>query len=707
MPVISRFTADYRASTIYPAAGDNIRHRWWIRGYLAGIVVVLLCSFASSRVAAAADTEQLLDMTLESLMDIEVTTVAKRPQTLAETAASVYVVSSEDIRRSGATTIPDALRLVPGMEIAHIDGNKVAMAMRGFNSGASSNKLLVLIDGRVVYTALLSGVFWEHHDVLMADIDRIEVIRGPGGTMWGANAVNGVVNIITRNAADTQGGLVEGIVGTDPVGNHGAIRYGGRLGADAHYRVYGKYLDRGEFRFADGSRAGDDRQVAQGGARIDWRPSVRDHVTLQGDFHDGSFRQNAFDAPVTIDFFSGNLLSGTSRDRGDLRGGNVIGRWHHDLEAGGETTLQFYYDRFERRDRLAPHTTDTWDLDFQHNFAAGDRLNMLWGLGYRRVDYNFDNQPTIELTPSSRGLNTFSGFIQGDYDLTDRLRLTLGSKFEHNDFTGFEFQPNVRMLWQPHQRHTLWGAVSRAVRVPSVFEAFARTDMFMFEEIPPFLPPTTFSFFGNRNLKAEELLAFEAGYRSQLRPDLSFDLSLFYKEYDNLINFEPDPDFELFVDDQARFSADNRLKGESYGFEITAEWQAHERWRLVAGYSFTKLSLRADSTSLDEFTAPGIERSSPQQQVQLRSYLDLPHNLEFDVSLFWNDQLPGSEALFLQQVDDYVRLDLRLGWRPIPALSLDLFAQNVLQDHHPEFRDGSVVRSEMPRAIFGRARLTW
>lgn len=229
----------------------------------------------------------------------------------------------------------------------------------------------------------------------------------------------------------------------------------------------------------------------------------------------------------------------------------------------------------------------------------------------------------------------------------------------------------------------------------------------MFEEIPPFLPPITSTLFGNRDLKAEELLAFEAGYRGQLRPNLSFDLSLFYKVYDNLINFEPDPDFVLFVDDQARLDADNRIKGESYGFEIVTEWQAHERWRLVAGYSLTKLSLRADSASLDDFTASNIERSSPQQQVQLRSYLDLPHNLEFDVSLFWNDRLPGGEGLFHQHVDDYVRLDLRLGWRPIPALSLDLFAQNVLRDHYPEFREGTVMSTEIPRTIFGRARLTW
>ncbi len=668
----------------------------------AGKLAMFLTVFFLFKPADTPAASDLTEMSLESLMDVEVTSVAKKPQTLSDTAASVYVISREEIRRSGATTIPDALRLVPGLEIAYVDGNKATMAIRGFNSAGSSNKLLVLIDGRVIYTALLAGVFWEHQDTLIADIDRIEVIRGPGGTLWGANAVNGVINIITRNAAETQGGLAEGIVGSDPVGNHGAVRYGGEMGDEAHYRAYVKYLDRGEFRTAAGAGADDDRQVGQGGGRIDWQPTIRDSITLQADVYDGSFRQNVFSQPLSF------TNPTTFNETGDMRGGNVIFRWERALERGGETALQFYYDRFERDDSIAPHSTDTLDTEFQHGFALSDRFELLWGLGYRRVEYDFDNLPTLQLSPSSDGLETFSSFLQGDYDITDRLWLTLGSKFEHNDFTGFEYQPSVRMRWHPYERHTVWGAVSRAVRTPAIFDAFSRTDVFQIEGAPPFIPPTLFSLFGNRDLKSEEVLAYEVGYRGQLQPNLSLDVSLFYNEYDNLINFEPDP-VPVFEPPNLlfRFDADNQLKGESYGFEATTEWQVHERWRLVTGYSLTKLSLRTDQPSLDTSTAASIENSSPQQQFQLRSYLDLPHNLEFDVSLFWVDRLPGDPELFMQEVDEYLRLDLHLGWQPIPDLSLDLFAQNLLQDQHPEFRDGVVLRSEVPRAVFGRVRLAW
>lgn len=655
--------------------------------------------------AQAAGVEDLMELSLESLMDVRVTTASKTPQALAETAASVYVVSREDIRRSGATTLPDALRLVPGMEVINVDGNKAAVALRGFNSGASSNKLLVMIDGRVIYTALLSGVFWQHQDVLMADIDRIEVIRGPGATMWGANAVNGVINIITRDAADTTGGLVEGIAGTDPIGTQGAVRYGAELGDSAHYRIYGKYRNQGEFETASGRSARDDLRMAQAGGRVDWRPGARDHITFQGDVYDGSFHQHVLEQPLVFDPFTFEWLSGIFREQGEMRGGNGLVRWQRELDSGQHAAVQFYYDRFERDDSLAPHSTDTWDLDFQHSFAAGTRLDVLWGLGYRRVEYDFEPITHIQLSPSSGATDLYSSFIQGQYRLRDDLHLTLGSKFEHNSFTGFEVQPSARVLWQASEDHSFWSAVSRAVRTPALFDVFGRTDLFVTAGQPPNI---LFSVFGNREVEAEELIAYEAGYRSQLRDNLSLDVSLFYNRYDNLINFEPqqeitfEPPNLLFS-----FSAENRAQATARGLEISSEWQAHEHLRLKGGYSLTQVSARTDRDSQDLFTKTAIETAGPQQQFQIRSYLDLPHDLEFDVALHWVDRLPGDQEMFFQPVDDYLRADLRLGWQPRPDLSLELFLHNALDNRRREFRDTNVISSEVPRTIFARLRMTW
>lgn len=657
-----------------------------------GLKLVLLLGIvpAISPVHGEETSADLTELSLESLMDVEITSVAKKPQKVSDAAASVYVIKAEDIHRSGATNIPEALRLAPGLEIAFIDSNKAAMAIRGFNSGSSSNKLLVLIDGRTVYTTLVSGVFWEHQDIMLADIDRIEVIRGPAGTLWGANAVNGVINIITKNAAETTGGLVEGGGGTDPHTGFAALRYGGKLGENAHYRVYGKYLDRGEFNFQDGTGANDGRQARQLGGRLDWKITGKDHITLQGDVHEANFRQNAFEAP--FNFFAPVEFN----ESGNIRGGNAIFRWTHQLEGDDETALQIYYDRFERDDSLIPHTTDTWDVDFQHQKTLSDRLQMLWGLGYRHIDYQFENTPGIQLTPDGQGLDQYSAFLQGDYDLTDKIRITLGSKFEHNDFTGFEFQPSLRLRWQPHEYHTIWAAVSRAVRTPAVFDTDSRTNLF----IIPGAPGLLFSLFGSRDLDVEELVAYELGYRELLRPNLSLDISLFYNDYDNLLTSEPDP-APVFEPPNLVFSStlDNRMTGETYGIDAVAEWKPLDYWRLVAGYSFLKMALHRDKTSGDVFTEATLEGSSPQQQFQLRSYLDLPHNIQFDTSLFWVDELAGQ----FPAVDDYLRLDFHLGWKPVKDVSLDLFLQNVLEDQHQEFGFGS----EVPRSIFARIRLNW
>lgn len=637
-------------------------------------------------------------------MDVRVTTASKTSRSLAETAASVYIITRNEIRRSGATTIPQALRLAPGMEVAHTDANKAAVAIRGFNTAGSSNKLLVMIDGRVVYTALLSGVFWGHQHVLLSDIDRIEIIRGPGATMWGANAVNGVINIITRDAADTQSTQVQATAGTDPVGTHTSVRHGAELGDEAHYRIYGKYSHRGEFETQSGDAAGDDQRTSQVGGRIDWRPTLKDHITVQGDLYDGSFGQNVLEMPLLFDPVNFDIVSGVVTDRGEMQGGNLTAAWERELESGNRTSLRFYYDRFERNDLLAPHATDTWDMDFHHEVAISDQLGVLWGLGYRRVDYRFDDIPHIQLAPSSGTTHQPSAFVQGDYDLSDKVRLTLGSKFEHNEFSGFEYQPSARLLWQLSDRHSLWSAASRAVRTPALFDVQGRLDLFATTGDFPVL----FSTFGNKDLNAETLTAYEAGYRSQPTDALSLDVSVFYNRYDELINFEPgmEPFFEPpnFVFPS---NADNAVHGTAYGLELATEWQVIPSWRLKGGYSLVDLSLEEKAGSLDAFTAASLEASSPKHQLQLRSYADLPHNLEFDVSLFWVDKLPGNEAAFIPQVDSYLRADFHLGWRPRPDLELDLFLHNAFQGSHSEFRDTNAVHSMRPRSLSARIRWSW
>ncbi len=666
-------------------------------------MLATLCIGAYVSPVSAEELDDLTEMSLESLMDVEVTSVSKTPQRVADTAAAIHVISNEDIRRSGATSIPEALRLAPGLQVAQNSGNAWAISARGF-SNIIANKLLVMIDGRTIYNPVFSGVHWDQQDVLLADIDRIEVIRGPGGTLWGANAVNGVINIITRAAAETQGGLAEA-GGGDPTGGFGALRYGGALGDSAHYRAYGKHTERSALETATGGDADDDGEQSQVGGRIDWQLSARDNVTLQGDAYTGDFGQRLFSPSLTPPGMF------NVSDSGDKHGQNLLVRWQRLLDTGSDFTLQAYYDHYERDSLISGESVRTWDIDFQHQKNLHEDLNVIWGLGYRHQDVELEDRFNIQFGDTERGLDTFSAFLQGDYDITKDLQLTLGSKFEHNEFTGFEYQPSIRMHWHPdqNQNHTLWGAVSRAVRTPNLVDDDASNNFFVFTQ--PFGPPLLFQSVGNPELDSEELLAYEIGYRGRLRPDLALDIAAFYNDYDKLLSteFNPVPEFRTDPVPHLLFQSfpDNQLRGATYGLEASTEWQATDRWRLTASYTLLKMDLRPRSGSTDLFTADFVEDSNPEQQFQIRSYLDLPHNLEFDTALYWVDRLPGNPELFTETIDDYLRLDLHLGWKPTPDLQLGLFAQNLLDNRHRETDQFVFVPSEIPRAVFARMRLTW
>lgn len=642
---------------------------------------LLLCTVGWLVAAEPAETSaepdvDLTDLSIEELMEIEVTSVAKKVQKLSQAAAAIYVLTSDDIRRSGATSIAEALRLVPGLEVARIDSAKWAISSRGFNS-RFANKLLVLMDGRSIYTPLFSGVFWEAQDTVLEDIDRIEVIRGPGGTLWGANAVNGVINIITKSAADTQGGLVTVGSGTEERGV-GQVRYGGVLSDHAHFRVYAKYFDRGPLDDEDGHAAADDWSLARAGFRIDWDVSDADAWTVQGDYYDGQAGQT-----TVVPIYAAPFGDVRNEDA-DMAGGNLLARWRRTLGDDSDLALQLYYDWTKRDEIVLEQIHDTFDIDFQHRFPLGERQEILWGLGYRLIADHADGPQMLTLDPENRTDHLFSAFIQDELTVVpDRLVFTIGSKFERNDYTGFEYQPSARLLWTPHSDHTVWAAVSRAVRTPARIEH--DVELTGNRRTPPGAFPRMT---GDSSFESEDLLAYELGYRVRPSSRLSFDLATFCNVYDDLRTGEvhnaiwettPGPGHIIVP-----LVIDNKMDGVTYGAELAVHWQPLDWWQVRVGYTFLEMQLELDHDSTDP-REEGQERESPENQAFLRSSMDLPWNLEFDLIGRYVDNVSVADAgAFLDQ-GRYLELDARLAWRPTDDLEIFLSGQNLLKSRHPEF----------------------
>jgi iron complex outermembrane recepter protein len=631
--------------------------------------------------------EDLNHLKLEELMNVEVTSVSKRAEKLSEAPAAITLITAEELRRSGATSIPEALRQVPGMDVARLDAHDWAISARGFND-LFANKLLVLMDGRSVYTPLFSGVYWDVQDTLLEDIDRIEVIRGPGAALWGANAVNGVINIMTRPAEETQGLLLTGGGGSEERGFAG-IRYGGSLGTNAYYRAYAKYFNRDDQVVPDGSDANDRWNMQRGGFRVDWKPSTEDQYTLQGDLYSGRAQQTFFLPTPNPPAFAE-----TNRSSVDVTGGNVIGRWTRAFSDSADLKLQFYYDRTTRETAVLDEERNTIDVDLQHHFLWGERQDIVWGLGYRASAEKIDSSYTGAFDPDQRTVQLFSLFGQDEITvMADRLHLTLGSKFEHNDFTGFEYQPSGRLSWTPSDRQTIWGSVSRAVRTPSLAE-----DDIRLRQLTG-LPGVQVLLQGDRAFDSEDLLAYEVGYRWRPLERVSLDLTAFYNEYDHLRSVEPGavlagPPVTLTA------TAGNKLHGETYGIEFAPKWQVTDWWRLQAAYTFLQMELHRDSGSGDT-TSERAEGRSPHHQLSLRSSLDLPHDVEFDCTLRYIDRLVDFS------IPSYVVLDLRLAWRPFKNLELAIVGQNLLDNRHPEFQALIITteRTEVEHSVYGK--VTW
>jgi iron complex outermembrane receptor protein len=629
----------------------------------------------------------LTALSIEQLMNIDITSVTKWQQRLSRSASAIFVITGEDIRRSGATSIPEILRIVPGLQVARVDSNKWAITSRGFNK-LFSNKLLVLIDGRTVYTSLFSGVYWDVQDTLLEDVERIEVIRGPGATVWGTNAVNGVINIITKKAEDAQGILISVLSGNEEKGIVG-LRYGGKKGEDVHYRLYAKYFNRDDFVFPSGDRADDEWDFLRGGFRIDWDVSDKNQLTMQGDIYNGDSGQS-----LTL---SENSFV-TIRDTIETAGGNMLARWKHTFSDISDMTMQLYYDRTERDEDILEQYHDTIDFDFLSRFGLGERQRITWGLDYRFIGDHIDTKKTaITVNNEIRSSHFFSVFVQDEITIVpDRLTMTFGSKLVHNSYSGFEHQPSGRLVWTPHEHHTVWAAVSRAVRTPSRFENDGNVNF-----IIPVTSGLTISnsLSGDSDYKSENLLAYEIGYRALLLKNLSFDISVFYNVYDDLATNELISSSFVFgfpskISNSLKL--DNKMDGETYGLEIATKYQVTDWWRVSVGYSYLQIELHKDSSSNDS-TAEIPERESPHHQFQMRSFINLPYNLEFDTAVYYVENLSQGD------VSGYIRLDARLGWHLNENLDVSIGLQNLLDPEHQEFHSSSGVEAtEIERSIFGK-----
>jgi iron complex outermembrane receptor protein len=545
-------------------------------------------------------------------------------------------------------------------------------------------------------------VFWDVQDTLLEDIDRIEVIRGPGAALWGANAVNGVINIITKNSGETQGTLVTTGAGTEEL-NFGAARYGGQLGQKGHYRAYVKAFQRDGATDADGENTHDAWAVIRGGFRIDVTAVEDNALTLQGDIYK-SREEDTTARPILVPPYS-ELREST----GDVSGGNMILRWQRTLSAKSDLGLQLYYDYTSRDSALlSTLRKDTLDLDLQHRFPLGRRHDIVWGLGYRLDHDETSEGETVNFHPNDADAHLFSAFLQDEIELyAERLYLTLGSKFEHNDYTGWEVQPNGRLLWTPTQTQSAWAAVSRAVRTPSRAENDARFIQLTRPADPATLQPVTQVVLeGSDDYESETLFAYELGYRFKPIEPLSVDLAGFYNEYDKLRTVELDrTDFSGVPGGEPGYiiySGDNKMSGNSRGIEVALEFAAADGWRLKGAYTYLTMDLDLDDDSSDQISEIQ-EDESPQHQVSLRSLLDLGRQVQLDLWLRYVDQLKGSD------IDDYLTLDARLGYCPTPGFKMELVGRNLVEPSHPEFSPEIVATSpsEVERSVYGKISLNF
>jgi iron complex outermembrane receptor protein len=659
-------------------------------------------SWAQDAPSGQSPAAGLKQLSLEELGNVEVTTVSKDPREIMKTPAAVFVITQEDIRRSAATSIPEALRLAPGVEVARIDGNHWSVAIRGF-AGQFSKSLLVLVDGRSIYTPLFEGVYWDLPYVMLEDVERIEVIRGPGGTIWGSNAVNGVINIITKSANSTHGILASTGSGTVDQGT-GAFRYGGLVGKDFNYRVYGFGGIRGQQFHADGDGF-DHWRMGQMGFRMDWQKGEKDTFTVQGDIYRGESGES-----IEIgSFFPPAEMAEQGEDY--VTGGNLLARWQHRTGEGSDIQIQAYFDRTNRQDFELGETRDTFDVDFVQHARIHDDQELTWGLGARVSPSNFiQTSQGVNFLPAKQTDSIYSGFVQYELPIVrNKLTLTAGTKLEHNNFSGFDYQPSVRLLWMVTPHQSFWAAVTRAVRTPSRLDQDVQFNIFdeYYTPSPGATPiPLYFQIQGDPKLKAEQLIGYEAGYRTQVNSNLYLDFTTFYNGYNDLQGYGPIGLSETVMGNPPApylfllLPYANAIEGHTLGTEIAPNWKISHWWSVRGSYSFLHMSLR----DKEGFTDTGgllssYMGSSPSSLVAFQSFFNLPKHFELDETFRYSSALPA------QAVGSYSTADLRLGWHIGEGLDFSVVGQNLLEPHHYEFGGDPGPLVGIKRAVYGK--MTW
>jgi iron complex outermembrane recepter protein len=668
-----RYNRNYsrkRLQHLTPLPKQIIEYRYLLQAMLFLLYLIVT---PGSSAAQTQDTllfvGELKKMSLEELMNIEVTSVSKHPEKLKEVASAIQIITQNDIRSSGVKTLPEALRLAPNLLVAQVNSSQWAISSRGFNN-VLANKLLVLIDGRNVFTPLYAGVFWDVQNVLLEDVDRIEVISGPGGTLWGANAVNGVINIITKNSKSTNGLFAEGAAGTALPGL-GSLRYGDKLTDNFFYRVYATGFNMGNTILSKDSitktNAKDEWSMVQGGARFDWDITKHNLLTLQSNVYEDNPNPDG-GIPVIA------------------RGNNVLAQWVHKTSGKSEFQLQGYYDH-TWRDFNNGFTEDlkTYDLDWHNQYKFNRQQVLSCGFGFRLMDHEVQNLPLFAFLPAHKILELYSSFLQDEITLiTERLHLTLGTKIEYNSYTHFEYQPNSRLTWTPTRRLTLWTAISRAVRTP------ARIDRDFFLYLTPTLP-----YISGSTFKSEEVVAYETGWRYQPLDKVSFSLSTFYNVYDNIRNVEPGPPpFNIPI------TFHNGVKGETYGSELSVIYQPVNWWHLRGGHTFLKKNLWVKYNTIDLNNATA-ESNDPKNQFLIQSTVDIMRRIQLGTVLRRVDKLPRP------YVPAYTGLDMRIGWKMNSFLEISVVAQNILDDRHPEFVPASPSPREIRRSMYGKVICTF
>jgi iron complex outermembrane receptor protein len=617
-----------------------------------------LCAYLTALDLSAqeSDVKKLKALSIEELMEIEVISLSRMPQKLSEVASAIQIITNEDIRRSGATNVPEALRLFSNLQVSQLNSSAWVISARGFHT-VFANKLLVLIDGRSVYTPLFGGVLWDMQSVLLEDIERIEVISGPGGSLWGANAVNGIISIITRRARDTQGVIVTGAVGDFMKMNFGA-RFADSIGSNTYYRIYAQHSERNGTYRPDGTRNGDSWRNTQVGFRVGLYPTKDDQFAIQGDVN-----------------------AGTRESTGEGSGfdtHNLLARWARQVNETSNFSLQLYYSRYWTNDPLSlGDEMKTFDIDLQYKLGIGSRHTIVWGAGYRHVDDHVVNRTFAGLLPERRKMPIYSAFIQDEIVLAEKMKLTIGSKILHNVFTGLELQPSVRLAFSPNKRNTVWTAVSHVTRQPSRFDV----DYYLpLEPQPPNIPSVA----GGPDFGSEKLNAFETGYRVEPSSKISLSLAGFYNIYNDLYSVEPLPGVQTLT-------IQNGSEASTWGAEFSGTCQVTSGWRLRGGFTYFAKDLHAKEGRLHD---PSYLSNDAKHYLVLQSMLNLPFNFKLDIVARYVDYIPASFATV--RIPEYGTADVRLSYE-YKAMEVSVTGQNVLGERHSEY---DALR--IPRNFFGR-----